>query len=35
VQAFQAAGLLDLARRKKIWGAQRRRGIGTTRGEPE
>ncbi len=35
VQAFQGIGYLDLARRKKTWGAQHRRGIGTTTGEPE
>ena len=35
VQAFQGVGYLDLARRKKTWGAQHRRGIGTTTGEPE
>ena len=28
VQTFQFLGLVDLARRKKDWGAQRRRGIG-------
>jgi cellulose synthase/poly-beta-1,6-N-acetylglucosamine synthase-like glycosyltransferase len=30
VQFFQFVGLVDLARRKKSWGAQRRRGIGAT-----
>jgi cellulose synthase/poly-beta-1,6-N-acetylglucosamine synthase-like glycosyltransferase len=35
VQAFQAVGYIDLARRKQAWGAQRRRGIGSTTGEPE
>ncbi len=35
VQAFQGVGYLDLARRKRTWGAQHRRGIGTRTGEPE